>query len=74
MTRRPGRPPGSARPAEEVRHKRLVCQVVPAELDTINDQARAAGLTVSDYIRERLGLPTVQPRRPSPADAGAEGD
>lgn len=38
------------------RTARVTALVTPDERDTLADRASAAGLSVSDYVRERVGL------------------
>lgn len=61
-----------ARPRKDEHEKRQAhlppVRLTEAELITIGDQARAAGLSLSDFARRRLLGESVTPR-PSVADA-----
>jgi hypothetical protein len=71
----PRRKPGPAPTPGPKRTVRLVVQVTPDEYEQVLAATAAAGYSsYADLIRERLGLPTVAPRRTPPADATTPGD
>lgn len=46
--------PGRPRRAKQVADRKVFARVTPGEMRRIKAQAKAAGLSVSDWVRERL--------------------
>jgi hypothetical protein len=62
-------------PARPTRSQRILLRVSPIERSTIETRARAAGLTVSEYLRSQScgDLPAdVRPPAPEPGHTAAE--